>query len=69
MARLKLPEKAYRSKRGDNKWHLCWADMDGGPGMICGKMIFKEFRVGKQIEDIDARELCPLCLGAIEVER
>lgn len=70
MARLKLPEKAYYSEREDDLiWHLRWAGDDSGPSMVCGKMVFREFRVERPIEDIDEGSLCAICLGAIEVEK
>jgi len=69
MAKLKLPEKAYKNpKYGDSQWHLCWAGAQG-PAMVCGKMIFKELRVEGKVKDIDPKDLCDICLGAIGVGR
>lgn len=69
MAKLKLPEKAYYDNTGgDGLWHFRWADIPGGPTMVCGRMIHRIARIGIEIKHIDPKDLCSICLGAIEVE-
>lgn len=70
MAKLRLPEKAYYNEWcGDQLWHLKWAGVGGGPTMVCGRMIYSETREERDISEIDPKDLCDICLGAIGVER